>query len=119
MDLNELLYFKERFEDLNLNSYESDRLISIINAAISSFDKIEYKDDIHHSFYWEVWGLLSEIGDHVVSKEDLKKIKAMNAEFAGHTLTYRLSKGWLQRVENAPTEFKNFSSYLQNDEFIG
>lgn len=35
------------------------------------------------------------------------------------TLTYRLSKGWLQRVENAPTEFNNFSSYLHNDEFIG
>ncbi|HRM14753.1 MAG TPA: hypothetical protein PLX05_03760 [Acinetobacter parvus] len=38
---------------------------------------------IQHSFYWEVWGLLSEIGDHVVSDEDLRKIKAMNAEFIG------------------------------------
>lgn len=111
MDLDDLIFFKERFEMLKLQMVEAKDLLGVVETAISNFEKMEENGHYFHAFYYEVWGLLTEIGDSVDSKY-IKEIKAMEAEFAGHTLFYRLSEGWLIREENAPLDFASFGAVL-------
>ncbi|MFL1616193.1 hypothetical protein GHT89_16475 [Acinetobacter baumannii] len=114
MELKDLQYFKDRFLALNIEMIEAKELLKLVDTAISNFEKMENNGNLFHAFFNDVWGLLSEIADNV-EEINFQAIKAMEAEFAGHTLFYRLEQGWLTRQENAPTDFDYFNDILKNE----
>jgi hypothetical protein len=66
--------------------------------------------EFEHALFNDIWGLITRaLNREDVESTHLDEVNALEAEMAGHVLSYRLARGWLVRAPGAPTEFPSFS----------
>lgn len=84
----------------------------LVRNALSSIDVFTRSASAEHALYHSVWGHIScalDMGDFTPAQADV--LSALETEMAGHTLTIRLSLGWLTRSATAPQDFPTLAAF--------
>ena len=84
----------------------------LVRNALSSLDVFERSAEAEHALYHSVWGHISralDVGNFTPVQSDA--LDALETEMAGHTLTIRLSLGWLTRSATAPEDFPALAAF--------
>lgn len=85
-------------------------------ALIPEVTSIEHiSADVEHALFHALWGHVTRALDHEdFDLSNLDEVKSLEAQMAGHVLTFRLSMGWLIRAPGAPTDFPSFSETIRH-----
>ena len=86
--------------------------VELVRNALSSIDVFARSAEAEHALYHSVWGHISralDVGNFTPAQADV--LDALETEMAGHTLTIRLSLGWLTRSATAPEDFPAFAAF--------
>lgn len=82
----------------------------LVSAALSLN---QLHPEAEHALFTELWGHVTR----ALNYEDFAsmyydELNSLEAELAGHVLTYRLARGWLVRGADAPSLFPSFSATI-------
>ncbi|MBV7542201.1 hypothetical protein [Acidovorax sp. sic0104] len=85
----------------------------LVRNALSSIDVFTQSAEAEHALYHSVWGghisRALDVGSFTPAQADV--LGALETEMAGHTLTIRLSLGWLTRSAMAPQDFPALAAF--------
>lgn len=111
MDLEDLVFFKEKVKSLNIDELYSKRLFCIIEKAIKTYQEIDSNLITRHSLYHSIWNEVSYFCTLLFRKKPdcfFNTLRAMEYEFAGRTLLCQIQLGWLVEVNSSTRNFINF-----------
>lgn len=107
-----LLHLVARLE--RVESGHCIEAVKLVRDSLSLGILADPEPEAEHALCHAVCGHLSralDVEDFAACDADV--VEALEAEMAGRVLTYRLTRGWLVRAADAPTEFRQIADFFR------